>query len=88
MSSIRTMGIRDLIRESKTIGNEAIKIKNKKTGQLLGVFVPPQYSEKAIQLIEKENERKLKRIMSFAGFATGLFPKEQKAIQKIKSQME
>jgi len=83
----KTMGIRDLVRESRKIGDEIIKIQNKKTGEYLGIFIPPQYSEKVEKLIMRERKRKLKRIMSFAGMATGLFPKEEKAIQKIKSQM-
>ena len=53
----------------------------------MGIFIPPQYSEKVEKLIIRERKRKLKRIMSFAGMADGLFPKEEKAIQKIKSQM-
>ncbi len=85
--TIKTMGIRDLVREGKTIGNEVIKIKNKKTGEYLGIFIPPQYSEGVERLIIKERKRKLKRVMSFAGMADGLFPKEKKAVQKIKSQM-
>ena len=85
--TMKTMGIRDLIRESKTIGDEVVKIQNKKTGEYLGIFIPPQYSERVEKLIIKERDRKLKRIMSFAGMADGLFPKEKKAVQKIKSQM-
>jgi len=87
MVKIKTMGIRDLVRESKKIGDEVIEIKNKKTGKYLGVFVPYQYSKQVKKLVDRETEKKLKRIMSFAGMATGLFPKEEKAIQKIKSQM-
>ena len=83
----KTMSIRDLVREGKTIGDEVVKIQNKKTGEYLGIFIPPQYSEKVEKLIMIERKRKLKRIMSFAGMADGLFPKEEKAIQKIKSQM-
>jgi len=86
--NIKTMGIRDLVREGKTIGDEIVKIENKKTGKYLGIFIPPQYSSKVEKLVENEKKRKLKRIMSFSGMATGLFPKEKKAVQKIKSQME
>ncbi len=86
--TIKTMGIRDLVREGKTVGDEVIKIQNKKTGKIIGIFVPPQYSKKVERLIAQEKKRRWKKFMSFAGMANGLFPKETKAIQKIKSQME
>jgi len=88
---IKTMSVRDLVRSGKLLGDEMVEIQNKKTGEYLGIFVPYQYApqvKKAVEKnIDKEVQRKLKRVMSFAGMATGLFPKDKKAIQKIKSQM-
>ena len=81
------MGIRDLVREGKTIGDEVVEIQNKKTGEHLGIFVPHQYSKQVRRLIDRETEKKLQRVMRFAGAFSGVFPKDKKAIQKIKSQM-
>jgi hypothetical protein len=88
---IKTMSVRDLVHEGKELGSEMVEIQNKKTGKYLGIFVPYQYAPQVKatvkKTIDKEVERKLKRVMSFAGTFSGVFPKDKKAIQKIKSQM-
>ena len=87
--TIKTMGIRDLVRESKNITDyDMVNIKDKKTGEHKGVFVSYHYADDVKKMILARRKARVDELMSIAGFASGEFGKDKKAVQKIKSKMK
>ncbi len=85
--TIKTMGIRDLVREGKKITNyDIIDIRDKKTGEYRGVFVSQHYADDVKKMILARRKKKVKEFMKFSGMASGLFVNE--TVQSIKSKME
>ncbi len=85
--TIKTMGIRDLVRESKNITDyDMVNIEDKKTGEYKGVFVSYHYADDVKKMILARRKKKVREFMKFSGMASGLFVNE--TVQSIKSKME
>lgn len=86
-----TIGIRDLVRNSKIIENyDYIEIEDKKTHEKKGLLISPKYADEFKKLLDKKisqaKQAKVDRIMQFAGIADGEFTNlTSKNIKKIKA---
>jgi hypothetical protein len=85
-----TIGIRELVRNSKIIENyDYIEIEDKKTHEKKGLLISPKYADEFKKLLDKKisqaKQAKIDRIMQFAGIANGEFTNlTSKDIKKIK----
>lgn len=86
-----TIGIRDLVRNSKIIENyDYVEIEDKKTHEKKGLLISPKYADEFKKLLDKKisqaKQAKVDRIMQFAGIADGEFTNlTSKDIKKIKA---
>lgn len=86
-----TIGIRELVRNSKIIENyDYIEIEDKKTHEKKGLLISPKYADEFKKLLDKKisqaKQAKVDRIMQFAGIADGEFTNlASKDIKKIKA---
>lgn len=86
-----TIGIRDLVRNSKIIENyDYVEIEDKKTHEKKGLLISPKYADEFKKLLDKKisqaKQAKVDRIMQFAGIADGEFTNlTSKDIKKMKA---
>ncbi len=86
-----TIGIRELVRNSKIIENyDYVEIEDKKTHEKKGLLISPKYADEFKKLLDKKisqaKQAKVDRIMQFAGIADGEFTNlTSKDIKKIKA---
>ena len=85
-----TIGIRELVRNSKIIENyDYVEIEDKKTHEKKGILISPKYADEFKKLLDKKisqaKQAKVDRIMQFAGIADGEFTNlTSKDIKKMK----
>jgi hypothetical protein len=85
-----TIGIRELVRNSKIIENyDYVEIEDKKTHEKKGLLISPKYADEFKKLLDKKisqaKQAKVDRIMQFAGIADGEFTNlTSKDIKKMK----
>ncbi len=75
----KKIGVRELARNIKILDEyDLIEIEDKKSKKSKGIFVSNKYADEIKKLIEekekKEKERKLNRILQFAGILEGEIP--------------
>lgn len=86
-----TIGIRELVRNSKIIENyDYVEIEDKKTHEKKGLLISPKYADEFKKLLDKKisqaKQAKVDRIMQFAGIADGEFTNlTSRDIKKMKA---
>jgi sporulation protein YlmC with PRC-barrel domain len=87
--TIAEMSIREaLLAGEKLEEPDLIRLKDKKRKKYRGIFVPARHMKKIENIIlqeeEEERQKKLDKLMEFAGMATGVF--RNKSFQELKGE--